>query len=221
LPKKLDPEKDFEKDYWQANYSEPEEMDGIWNAKDHALYVESLFRLDGVKISSIIDFGFGLGDLLLAFIKVFSPYRYAGIEPSKFAYDKAVKKFRRKGLEQKFFKTQDFVNWCVTNESSKKAYDLGICTSVIQYMNDKDLAYCMKIASQNIRYLYLTGPTDKELDKQIDELEFKDEYAIRRSSKQYKKLISPHFTIISSRVLESNVFFDESNTPFHEFLFRT
>ena len=73
-------------------------------------------------------------------------------------------------------------------------FDLGICTSIFQYLTDKDLKEIIPILSERIRYLYLTVPTDIELGRQISELDFKDEYAIHRSREKYQRLLKPHFT---------------------------
>jgi hypothetical protein len=46
----------FTKEYWDKNYSEIETMDCIGNADDHIAYISSLFELEKIDISSIIDF---------------------------------------------------------------------------------------------------------------------------------------------------------------------
>jgi hypothetical protein len=74
--------------------------------------------------------------------------------------------------------------------------------------------------AQKVKYLYLTVPTDKELNAQIEDLEFHDTYAIRRSRSAYQRLLKKHFTFISSRILESKVHFDESTTSFTDLLYR-
>ena len=50
-------------DYWEENYSSPEEMDGIFNAVNHARYAKNFFLIESVEVNSIIDFGFGLGHM--------------------------------------------------------------------------------------------------------------------------------------------------------------
>ena len=74
--------------------------------------------------------------------------------------------------------------------------------------------------SRLTRYLDLTVPTDVELDKQINELKFYDEYAIRRSKEFYFDLINSHFTLISSRLWESKLHFDDASTQISDLLYR-
>ena len=55
--------KGFSKEYWDVNYADPEEMDNIVNAKEHAQYLKAIIGLEYVDISSVVDLGFGLGFL--------------------------------------------------------------------------------------------------------------------------------------------------------------
>ena len=84
----------FSSDYWSKNYSEPESMDGLANAKEHAAYIKAFFELELVNISSIADFGFGYGHLFEETIKAFIPYRATGIEPSKHVFDLFKEKYK-------------------------------------------------------------------------------------------------------------------------------
>lgn len=145
------------------------------------------------------------------------------IEPSKFAFEKAREKIEKSSVKgrvkvqnlsiQKYFASE-------VKKKNFKPFDLGICTSVFQYLSDDELEKVLQEMSRSVKYLYMTAPTNKELDYQINELNFKDEYAIRRSRTKYQKLISKNFTVVSNRLLESKFFFDESNTPFTEYIYR-
>ena len=211
----------FDKSYWDKNYSEPMTMDGIGNAKDHARYLKSFLAIEHVDISSVVDLGFGYGHLFREMLKTFIPHRAVGIEPSPYAFKKAkIDKLRPvETTDLKLFQ-EDLLTWCKTDHKKNNVFDLGLCTSVFQYLSDKDLKTIIPILARRIRFLYLTVPTDLELGRQVSELEFKDEYAIHRTREQYQKLIRPHFTFVSSRVLESKTFFDEESTPFTDLLFR-
>jgi len=48
----------FDKKYWDQNYSDPMSMDGIGNAKDHVNYLKAFLKIEHVDISSIIDHRF-------------------------------------------------------------------------------------------------------------------------------------------------------------------
>jgi trans-aconitate methyltransferase len=210
----------FDKNYWDKNYSDPMSMDGIGNAKDHVKYLQSFLNLEHVDVSTVIDLGFGYGHLFREMLKAFKPHTAVGIEPSPYIFKKAkVDKWRPvDSTDLKLFE-EDLITWCRTNRKSNK-FDLGICTSVFQYLSDKDLAEIIPILAKRIKYLYLTVPTDVELGRQVSELEFKDEYAIHRSREKYQKLLRPHFTFISARILESKTYFNEDTTSFSDLLYR-
>ena len=153
-------------------------------------------------------------------LRAFKPHMVVGIEPSPYAFKKVkLDKLRPvPSTDLKLFE-EDLVTWCRTNRRGNK-FDLGICTSVFQYISDKDLKEILPILAQRIKYLYLTVPTDVELGRQVSELEFKDEYAIHRSRDKYQKLLRPHFTFVSARVLESKHCFNEETTHFTDLLYR-
>jgi len=72
----------FTKEYWDENYAKPEEMDNIGNRKLHLHYLKSFLALEFTDISSVMDFGFGLGHLFEEALKEFKPYKAYGIERS-------------------------------------------------------------------------------------------------------------------------------------------
>lgn len=211
----------FSKEYWESNYAEPEEMDNIVNAKEHAEYMRAIFGLEYVDISSVIDLGFGLGVLFKEVLKTFKPYRAHGIEPSQHAF-KLVSKKKLNPLESTklVLENCDLLSWANKENKREKIFDLGLCTSVFQYLSDEEIMEILPVMARRIRYIYFSVPTDLEFKRQVSDLEFKDEYAIHRTREKYLKLIRPHFTFISSRLLESKVHFDEENTHFTDLLFR-
>ncbi len=213
--------KGFTKDYWDVNYESPEEMDNIVNAKEHAEYMRAIFALESIDISSVIDLGFGLGILFKEVLKTFKPYRAFGIEPSLYPFELVSKKKLTNIESTKLTLVNcDLVTWALSEPKKEQTFDLGICTSVFQYLSDEEIKVVLPILAQRIRYLYFSVPTDLELKRQVSELEFKDEYAIHRTREKYAKLIRPYFTFISSRLLESKVHFDEETSHFTDLLFR-
>lgn len=213
--------KGFSKEYWDANYADPEEMDNIVNAKEHAEYLKAIMGLEYVDISSVIDLGFGLGFLFEEVLKTFVPYRAHGIEPSRYPFEIVFNRNISPAKSTKLIlENTDLVSWAKNKSKREKTFDLGLCTSVFQYLSDEEIEFVMPILAQRIRYLYFSVPTNLELKRQVSDLEFKDEYAIHRTREKYLKLIRPHFTFISSRLLESKVHFDEESTNFTDLLFR-
>ncbi len=213
---------EFDKEYWQQNYSEPGTMDCIGNASLHTKYVKTFFELELVDVSSIIDLGCGYGYLFQKMLKSFLPYKACAIEPSKFALDKARRR-KLKPVESTKLElfNESIEQWCKREETKKLRFDLGLCTSVFQYLSEDELKMVVPIMATRLKYLYLTVPTDIELDRQIEELEFHDTYALRRSRKFYRDILSPHFTNISSKLWESKKYFDEETTLFTDLLYRS
>lgn len=213
--------KGFGKDYWQENYSEPLEMDGIANADRHARYIKAFFDVEYVDINSVIDFGFGLGYLFDEINKVFMPYKSYGLEPSVHAFELAKKRLKSPTPTTKFKLTNMTINeWCIKSKPKSPRYDLGICTSVFQYLSDDEINTVLPIMAKRVKYLYFSVPTDKELDQQINDLDFFDRFAKRRSQKKYLKLLKPYFTVIGNRVLESKHFYSLTDSYFTDYLFR-
>lgn len=213
--------KGFSSEYWDVNYAVPEEMDNIINAKEHVAYMKAIFALEAVDISSVIDLGFGLGILFEEVLRSFIPYRAFGIEPSKPVYDLVVKKDIRPAPSTKLvLQNIDLVSWATRALKRERIFDLGLCTSVLQYLSDEEIKIVMPVLANRVRYLYLSVPTDLELKRQREEVKFSDEYAIHRTREKYLKLIGPHFTFISSRLLESKIHFKEDTSSFTDLLFR-
>ncbi len=210
----------FGVEYWETNYAEPEEMDNIVNAKEHAAYIKAIMGLESIDVSSVIDLGFGLAVLFKEVLKTFKPYRAHGIEPSEHPFKLVSGK--KLAVESTKIKLEniDLVTWASTRPKKEMTFDLGLCTSVFQYLSDEEMKVVLPVMAKRIRFLYFSVPTNLELQKQISDLEFKDEYAIHRTRESYLALIRPHFTFVSSRLLESKVHFDETNSPFNDYLFR-
>lgn len=212
----------FTQRYWDDNYAEPETMDGIYNATRQAAALKAQLDAEYVEIGSLIDFGFGLGHLFRAMINAFIPHTVVGIEPSPHAF--ALMQNRRlidvSTTEVTLLPT-DLFTWCHHVERAEhEPYDLGICTSVFQYLSDPELAAVLPVLAQRVKYLYLTVPTDEELDYQSRELDLDDRYAFSRTRGEYRALLRDHFAIISNRLLESKVHFDAESSHFNDLIFR-
>ncbi len=76
------------------------------------------------------------------------------------------------------------LNWL---ERNKGKFDLGLCNSVFQYIQTKDLEKAVPLMAKRVKFLYLTVPTDQELKKQEKDHRFTDHYALKRSRRTYQK----------------------------------
>ncbi len=211
----------FEDSYWSELYKDPSTMDGYGNALEHAIYVRSLLNLDLIDINSVADFGFGLGEMLYEFISLFNPRYVYGLEPSKKAFgigkNKMIDFFDDRIVTLKNISIE---TWCINGYKKSKDTDLSICSSVCQYMTDKQIDTFFSILKEKTKYLYFTAPTKGEYQRLARDLEFKDRYAYIRTQKQYRDLIRPHFTIIGNRMLESKSKFNYTNSKFTELIYR-
>jgi hypothetical protein len=155
-------------------------------------------------------------------MKSFIPYKACGVEPSKYAFDKArARKLKPVESTKLELLNESIQEWCERPDSKNLSFDLALCNSVFQYIEKKDLEKIVPVIAKRVKYLYLTVPTDIELDRQIDELEFNDTYALRRSRDFYRKILGKHFTNISSKLWESKSHFNDETTLFTDLLYRS
>ncbi|MEM7128126.1 MAG: class I SAM-dependent methyltransferase [Chloroflexota bacterium] len=214
----------FSLDYWETNYAQPETMDGIYNSRGRALALKALLDSEYFEVATLVDLGFGLGALFKEMINVFMPHIVIGLEPSPYAYNRLQQVMQNMELTdiesiQIQLLRMDISQWC-QQESQPAEFDLGICTSVFQYLSDAEIQASLPIMAERIRYLYFSVPTDLELLFQREELQFHDPYAISRSKAVYHAMIQDHFTIVSNRVLESKRHFSANTSYFTDFLYR-
>ncbi len=204
--------RDLGEEYWRTQYSDPATIDGIGNARDHSRYLSAFFNLEGFAVESLVDLGFGTGHLFKEMIRTFKPGRVLGIEPSAHVF----KRFRAPRVR---VRQLDLVSWCL-DPKEERVYDLGLCTSMLQYLDAAEIKAALPVLARRLRYLYLTVPTDVEYTRQGVEHHFADPYAQVRGRAWYQKTLRPHFTFLSTRVLESKHHFNERTTPFNDLLFR-
>lgn len=206
-------------------------MDGIANAVEHARYAKSFFEVEDVPIRSIIDIGVGLGVQFREMLALFSPDRALGIDVSELALAKAgALQLDPYGRIEVELRQQGIEAWCAEaaaavvaedeEDMEAASFDLGVCMSVVQYIPDEVLARCLPVLAERLQYLYLTVPTAVEFERQAEALDFRDPYAIHRTQAELLALFAPHFTVISSRILESKVHFDARTTNLTDLLFR-
>ncbi|MFW5887195.1 MAG: hypothetical protein ACOCUH_00170 [Bacteriovoracia bacterium] len=213
--------KGFKENYWNHNYSNPNLMDGVMNTAQHVNYLKATFGLEYIDISTVVDLGFGLGYLLEAILKEFIPHTAEGIEPSAYAFEKIGQRdIPPVNSMEVSLRQMDLVSWCKQKKNVCEVFDLGICTSVLQYLTEEEIEFVLPVLAQRIKYLYLSVPTDKELKRQIEEFELNDTFAFKRSRSFYQKVMKKHFTVVSCCLLESKVHFNEQDSSFTNLVFR-
>ena len=138
--------------YWKSLYNEPEFMDGIFNAKQHCLYMRGLFELELIHINRIVEFGCGYGHILKNLISTFHPTTIEVVEPSRSAIELAKKRIKKTNTSKIKFHQSTIQNWCKKQSTSKKIYDLAVCNSVFQYIPSNQLPRVISLLSKKFRY---------------------------------------------------------------------
>ncbi len=193
----------FGEEFWRDNYAQPESIDCVYNASAHARFLAASFEVVAQPIASVVDLGFGLGFLFAEVLALLEPYKAAGIEPSAHAFAEGSRRVRAAREARVDLEQIDLVGWCSHSEHPRRRFDLGICTSVLQYLEDDELAVVLPVLARRLKYLYVTVPTSAELDDMADRLDFVDHYAISRSRETWRSLLGRHFTLVGARLMES------------------
>ncbi len=194
--------KAFESEYWTEIYGSGLDVDGSYNAKQHANYLHSLFALMEIPVYKMADFGFGKGLLLREFVKAFAPVKVYAVDASEDAYLELIKKDWVKKSD-KFHTFHSPLEDFHLPKLEREPVDLGICNSVIQYIPDKVLPEVLEKLAKYCNYLYFTVPTKTDYDLMRKEMNFSDPYAFERTAKQYRKLISRDFEVVGYNLLQS------------------
>lgn len=202
----------FDSKYFNQIYPKGETIDGDYNAKEHALYLKHLFLLMGVHISSVYDFGFGKGNLLKQVSKKLEVVHVGGCDISEVALRKL-----QKSQISKEWKLQVAP---IDKVQLQRKYDLGICNSVLQYVDDKVMEKAISNMAKHCKYLYLQVPTKKDYAYLKKHLKFEDPYAKIRDLNFYNKRVKKYFTAVSYGLLESKTFFDYNKSVFQDELYR-
>ncbi|TGL61869.1 class I SAM-dependent methyltransferase [Leptospira ognonensis] len=194
--------KKFDSEYWKEIYGSGLDVDGSYNAKQHAAYLHALFQLMEIPVYKIADFGFGKGILLREFTKAFAPVKVYAVDASEDAFFELQKKdWVKKSDKYHVFHSslEDFK----LAKLEKEPVELGICNSVIQYLPDSVLPEVMEKLAKYCNYLYFTVPTKSDYDEMRKEMQFVDPYAFERSQKYYRKLVSRDFEVVGYNLLQS------------------
>ncbi len=194
--------KKFESEYWKEIYGSGLDVDGSYNAKQHAAYLHSLFQLMEIPVYKIADFGFGKGILLREFVRTFAPVKVYAVDASEEAYIDLQKKdwVKKSDKFQIIHSTLEDIKF---PKLEKEPVDLGICNSVLQYLPDSVLPIVIEKMAKYCNYLYFTVPTKSDYFEMRREMKFHDPYAFERTQKFYRKALSRDFEIVSYNLLQS------------------
>jgi len=194
--------KKFETEYWKEIYGSGLDVDGSYNAKQHAAYLHSLFQLMEISVYKIADFGFGKGILLREFVKTFAPVKVYAVDASEEAYLDLQKKDWVKKSE-KYEVYHSSLEEFTLKKLEKEPVDLAICNSVLQYLPEQVLPDVVEKIAKYSNYLYFTVPTKVDYDEMRKEMKFTDPYAFERSQKYYRKLLTRDFEVVGYNLLQS------------------
>ncbi|MCT8335602.1 class I SAM-dependent methyltransferase [Leptospira sp. 85282-16] len=194
--------KKFDDSYWSDIYGNGLDVDGSYNAKQHAEYLKALFQLMEIPVYKMADFGFGKAILLREMVKTFSPVKVYAVDASKEAYEDLKKKDWVKKSD-KYHIYHESLETLKLPKLEKEPVELGICNSVIQYLPDSMIPGVLEKMAKYCNYLYFTVPTNEDYLAMKEEMNFMDPYAFSRSKKKYRKWISRDFEIVGYNLLQS------------------
>lgn len=213
--------KGFGEAFWQRNYDRPDQMDGVFNAAAHADHLASSFAIHEQRVASVADFGFGQGQLFAAVLARLTPYKAYGLEPSAPAFALAEPRLRAASPRTKLLlEPTDLASWCRHPDHPKRRFDLGLCTSVLQYLQVPELELALVTLARRVKWLYLTVPTSDELARLARDSDFTDPWATPRDRAAWRDLLHPHFEAVDGRLLESRTLVDPQTSPFTDDLHR-
>ena len=211
----------FDEQYWTALFSNPEQMECVGNADRHAAYLHAALAVELVSVRTIVGSGVGLGNLFAEVLERFKPQKALAIEPSAWAWSRLDTESLKptRSINLRVLK-QDLLTWCQRETPGWERFDLGLCTSVFQYLSDVEIDRVLPVLAERIGHLYFTVPTDRELQLQVEECSLRDRWAISRSAEWYRQRLEPHFAFVSGRLLQSRVVYDWRSSPFTDLLYR-
>ena len=117
---------------------------------------------------------------------------------------------------KRFWRSPGVVSLCLT----KERYCLCTCTLSTHFTSFHLYRTVLRCLSRHVRYLYMTVPTDIEMQNEKRDLDFVDPYAIARTQADYVDILGGDWAFVSSRLLESKHFFNNENTKFQNLLYR-
>jgi hypothetical protein len=207
--------------YWETLFAEPERMECVGNADRHANYLEAALKLELIPVRTVVGIGVGLAHLFSEVMRRYKPRKALALEPSPWAWSRLdIEKLKPLRSTNLRILQQDLLSWCQRETPGWERFDLGLCTSVFQYLSRVEIEHVLPVLSQRIGHLYFTVPTDQELQLQVEECGLRDEWAIPRSAEWYRECIRPHFAMVSGRILQSRVLYDYKSSPFTDLLYR-
>ncbi|GBF51956.1 methyltransferase domain protein [Leptospira ryugenii] len=192
----------FGETYWKDIYGSGLDVDGSYNAKQHAAYLKSLFSLMEIPVYRICDFGFGKAHLLKEFVKAFSPVKVYAVDASREAYLDLLKKDWVKHSDRFDIQNTSLEEFKIP-KLEREPVELGICNSVLQYLPDQAIPSVVEKLGKYCNYLYFTVPTTEDYKEMKSELGFVDPFAFSRSKQKYRKWIAKDFEVVGYNVLQS------------------
>ena len=214
-------EEGFGAEYWNTLFSDPDRMECVGNADRHAAYLQAALAVELVPVRTVVGVGVGLGALFAEVLKTFRPRKALALEPSHWAWSRLDTERLQTTVSMNLrVLKQDLLSWCRQEMRGWERFDLGLCTSVFQYLSEAEIQSVLPVMSQRIAHLYFTVPTDEELGLQRQDCGLTDRWAHSRSASWYRERISPHFAVVSGRLLQSRVHYDAASSPFTDLLYR-
>lgn len=175
---------EFGRAYFRRYYREPRtRVVTPAETSARAELIAALLRHAGIRVSSILDAGCGLGLLRRPFAKVLPGARYTGLEVSEYAC-------RRYG----------WVQGSIVDYRPRTPSDLVVCYDVLQYLDDAEAARALANLRRLTRAaLYVSALTRADWRERCDRSRT-DRRVHLRSAAWYRRRLSRHFRYLGMGV---------------------
>jgi trans-aconitate methyltransferase len=156
--------------YTDAQVHDQRRIDGLVNG------IVGFATWLSVDVKSVLDVGAGMGAIRKALQRHHPTVRYRGTDISKHAC-----------------KTYGHLHVDISTWKPKRAYDLSVCLSVLQYLDDQQIGNAIdNLAAATRSLLYLEIPTRWDRDNVINP-EATDMNVHWRTGRFYQRLLTQHF----------------------------
>jgi Methyltransferase domain len=160
----------YEHFYTDAQVHDQQRIDGLVNG------IVGFATWLSIDVKSVLDVGAGMGAIRTALQRHHPTVRYRGTDISKHAC-----------------KTYGHLHVDIANWKPKRAYDLTVCLSVLQYLDDQQIGNAIdSLAAATRSLLYLEIPTRWDRDNVINP-DATDMFVHWRSGRFYQRLLTEHF----------------------------
>lgn len=167
----------FDRQFYETHYYDPRtQVNSTEQARKLARFIFSYLDLLEVEVSSVIDFGCGIGLFKDAVREIDPAIEYEGVEISRYAAE-----------------TYGWSHGSVVDYRAEHPSDLVFCQGVLQYLNARDADRALRnLARHADSALYLEVLTLEDWEENVNQ-ELTDSRCLLRPANFYRERLDRHF----------------------------